>query len=71
MDPDEYLLGIPIEEGGEVCSFYLREVRENQCAGFYFSRWEGGRGGGSIFAEKSILTCVQIEFDMGIFLFFR
>lgn len=27
-------------------------------------------GASSIFAEKDVLTCVQIEFDMGIFLFF-
>lgn len=27
--------------------------------------------GGVFLAEKDVLTCVQVEFDMGIFLFFR
>lgn len=48
-------------------SVFFREVRENQCAGFNFFFY----GGRSFFAEKDVLTCVEIEFDMGIFLFFR
>lgn len=61
-------------EEKSVVVFFFREVRENQWAGINFERGggaAGGRGGRSIFEEKSILTCVQIEFDMGIFLFFR
>ena len=40
-------------------------MRAKSVCGVYFMR------GGVFLTEKDVLTCVQIEFDMGIFLFFR
>lgn len=55
-------------EEKSVIVFSLGRCAKTSVRDFIF---QGRGGGGSIFAEKSILTCVQIEFDMGIFLFFR
>lgn len=49
--------------------FFLGRCAKIRVRGFNFPG--GGGVGESIFAEMNVLTCVQIEFDMGIFLFFR